>query len=162
MMRSPCGIALLTLQSEGRCNYSTNSVGQLLYLDRNCYSLSGSPSLAVANSCYRPLPTVIHRCTLQSTEVHYSPPKYTVVHLSTSEYTLIMILFPRFLVARVIPGIFFCEVTVSAAICKSCLMNNLPFPQKRVFFMSDLLVLHRPHFGKQKNLPDHLAERLQS
>ena len=152
MMRSPCGIALLTLQSEGRCNYSINFVGQLLYLDRNCYSLSGSPSLAVANSCYR----------LLYIGVHCSPPKYTVVHLSTSEYTLIMILFPRFLVARVIPGIFFCEVTVSAAICKSCLMNNLPFPQKRVFFMSDLPVLHQPHFGKQKNLPDHLAERLQS
>ena len=80
MMRSPCGIALLTLQSEGRCNYSINFVGQLLYLDRNCYSLSGSPSLAVANSCYRLLPTVIHRCTLLSTEVHCSSPQYIGVH----------------------------------------------------------------------------------
>ena len=140
------------------------------------YRLTGTVIVSLACHRLRSITTVFARHQLLYYDVHccppkyiysplkytYNPPKYTEVHWSTSEYTFIKTLFPSFLVARVISGIFFCEVTVSPAIFKSCLMNNLPFPQKRVFFMSDLAFLHWPHFWKQKNLPNHLAVRLQS
>ena len=56
-------------------------------------------------------------------------------------------------------GFFFCEVTTSMTIGKSCLVNNLPFGE-RVFFTSDLLFMPCPYFEKQKNLPKHKPKGL--
>lgn len=49
--------------------------------------------------------------------------------------------------------IFSCEVTLSIASVKPCLVNNLPFYES-VFFTAGLPYLPYPHFRMQKNLPD--------